>query len=255
MEQFEYPAGSIVFMSGDPSTKAYLIHSGTVELRRGTLNAEDRETQLGPGDVFGEQSLITEKPHTVSARVINPARLSVLTRDEFEQALSTVPGEVNAYIHSILERFRMLSAREKSSPSLPPSTIDAVSTEKVLVTLHPLTRRAAAALPHDGLSISRFPFRIGRNTSQCESLPPDSNDLWLDDRLPYHVSRNHALIDIDEGKVVLKDRGSSLGIVVNETVIGGKAEQRQKVLDVGDNIVVFGGATSPFQFRVTIQNR
>ena len=248
MEQFEYPAGSIVFMSGDPSTKAYLIHSGTVELRRGTMNADDHETQLGPGEVFGEQSLISERPHTVSARVIQPARLSVLTRDEFEQALSTVPCEVNAYIHSILERFRMLSAREKSPGVLTPST------GKIVVKLYPLTRKAAGALPDDGLSISSFPFKIGRNTTQCESLPPDSNDLWLDDRLPYHVSRNHAVIEVSEGQVILKDRGSSLGIIVNETVIGGNSEEQQKILNLGDNIVVFGGATSPFQFRISIQS-
>jgi len=250
MEQFEYPAGSIVFMSGDPSTKAYLIHSGTVELRCGTMNADDRETQLGPGEVFGEQSLISERPHTVSARVIKPARLSVLTRDEFEQALSSVPCEVNAYIHSILERFRILSAREKSPGVLTPS----VSTGKIVVTLYPLTSKAAGALPHDGLSISSFPFKIGRNTNQSEAFPPDSNDLWLDDRLPYHVSRNHALIDFSEGQVILKDRGSSLGIIVNETVIGRNAEEQQKVLNLGDNIVVFGGATSPFQFRISIQS-
>jgi len=171
-----------------------------------------------------------------------------LTRDEFEQALSTVPCEVNAYIHSILERFRMLSAREKSPGVLTPST------GKIVVKLYPLTRKAAGALPDDGLSISSFPFKIGRNTTQCESLPPDSNDLWLDDRLPYHVSRNHAVIEVSEGQVILKDRGSSLGIIVNETVIGGNSEEQQKILNLGDNIVVFGGATSPFQFRISIQS-
>lgn len=248
MEQFEYPAGSVVFMTGDPSTKAYLIHSGLVELRRGSLNADDREAQLGPGEIFGELSLIADRPHTVSARVIKPARLSVLTRDEFEQALRTVPGEVNAYIHSILERMRMMSSRGQSTSLVP------LSPEKVVVTLHPLTRRAAASLPQNGLPISKFPFKIGRNPTQRESPPPDSNDLWLEDRLPYNVSRNHALIDFNDGKVILKDRGSSLGIMVNNTVIGGDSEERQKVLDFGDNMVVFGGVTSPFQYRVSICN-
>lgn len=245
MEQCEYPAGAVVFMPGDPSNKAYLIHSGAVELRRGSVSANDRETRLGPGEVFGE---LTEALHTVSARAIKPTRLSVLTRDDFEQALTSVPTEVNAYIHSLLDRLKTLSSRDQYL------TPEVKTADKVAVTLHPLTRIAAAALPHNELRISKFPFKIGRSTTQPESRPIDTNDLSLSDRVPYNVSRSHALIDFQDGNVILKDRGSSLGIIVNDSIIGGDSYEEQKILETGDNIVVLGGTTSPFQFRISVRD-
>ncbi|HEY0982693.1 MULTISPECIES: cyclic nucleotide-binding domain-containing protein [unclassified Schlesneria] len=248
MEHYEYPAGAVVFMPGDLSKKAYLIHSGAVELRRGTFDSNDREAQLGPGEVFGELSLLTETPHTVSARVIKPARLSAITRDEFEQALSSVPTEVNAYIHSILERLKDLTSREQCL------TTAIRPVEALTATLYPLTRTAASSLPHASLPITNFPFRIGRSSSQRDRRQSDGNDLFLEDRQPYNVSRNHAMIDMENGKIVVRDMGSSLGILVNDTVIGGPSDEQEKVLDFGDNIIVLGGMTSPFQFRVSVRH-
>lgn len=249
MEHVDYPSGAVIFLIGDPSTTAYLIHSGKVELRGGSRTDND-PVLLGPGDVFGEISLIEERPHLVSARVMSPARISPLTRAEFDHAMTAVPETVRSFIRANFRQSQRKQASIDRSVSILPTFVSGFA-----VTLHPLTPLAAAAVPAEGLPITRFPFRIGRIAAENEARPTEINDLWLEDQAPYHVSRNHALIDLLEGKVVLKDRGSSLGILVNEVSIGGRELERHKVLDEGDNYVMLGGQMSPFQYRVNVVRR
>ena len=247
MERLEYPAGAVIFMVGDPALKSFLIHSGKVELRRGTGDANDRAAQLGPDDVFGEMSLIDERPHTLSARAITSVELTAISRDEFEQVLALIPVNFRAHMNTLFERLRKLSSQHTSVPVLVRPTV-----KSIYVTIHPLTRLAATMLPRDGLWIQKFPFRIGRSAMEFEAAPPDANDLWLKDRSPYNVSRKHAVIEIKDGEVILKDCGSSLGILVNEHQIGVNSYDHQMTLDEGDNTVILGGFMSKFQFRINV---
>ena len=248
MERIEYPAGAVIYMVGDPATKSFLIHSGKVELRRGTGDTNDRAAQLGPEEVFGEMSLVDERPHLLSARAVTRVQLTAISRDEFEQALTVIPHDYLAHVNTLFERLRTLSSQHSNAPVI------VVPTEKTIyVTIHPLTRLAASMLPRDGFWIQKFPFRIGRSAMEFEATPPDANDLWLKDRSPYNVSRNHALIELEDGEVILKDRGSSLGIIVNDHQIGGNSYDRHMSLEEGDNVVILGGFMSKFQFRINVQ--
>src|SRR5207249_11254259 len=112
----------------------------------------------------------------------------------------------------------------------------------------------AEALPDDGLTVTQFPFRIGRASESNEREALDLNELWLIDRKPFTVSRNHLAIDRSEdGSLIVTDRGSHLGAIVNETPIGGKAPNQSAPLLDGDNVVILGGSKSPYQFRVTVE--
>ncbi|MBI3862397.1 MAG: FHA domain-containing protein, partial [Planctomycetia bacterium] len=77
----------------------------------------------------------------------------------------------------------------------------------------------------------------------------------LIDKAPYNISRNHALLEREADHVVISDRGSSLGIIVNDAHIGGKSKDRQATLDDGDNVVILGGRMSPYQFRVEVSRQ
>ena len=248
MERLEYLAGAVIFMVGDPALKSFLIHSGKVELRRGTGDMNDRAAQLGPGDVFGEMSLIDERPHSLSARAVTNVELTAISRNEFEHVMSLTPHDFRAHLITLFERLRVLSSQQSGAPVIVRPT-----SKTIYVTIHPLTDLAASMLPRGGLWIQKFPFRIGRAAMEFEATPPDANDLWLKDSSPYNVSRNHALIEIEDGEVLLKDRGSSLGIVVNDCQIGGNSYDRQMTLNEGDNTVILGSFTSQFQFRINVQ--
>ena len=89
MRTKDFPAGTVIFRAGDSSVCAFRILQGTVELVGKT--DETRLAQLGPGEVFGEMSLIEERPHALTARALTDAQLSSLTSDEFESMLTADP--------------------------------------------------------------------------------------------------------------------------------------------------------------------
>jgi len=246
MELLNFPAGAVIFQAGDAATKAFLIKEGVVELLGGTGGSHSPLTRLEAGDVFGEMSLIEERPHSLTARAVGAVQLSGLTRSDFERMLTADPATFRVYLKSLFERLRTLSAQVAATTDSPASSSD------ISVTIHPLTRRAAATLPHEGLRVTKFPFRIGRAAAEDEEIPLDMNDLWLVDHSPLNISRNHASLERKGNYIIVKDRGSSLGIHVNDVHIGGKSAERQAALEDGDNVVVLGGGMSPYQFRIDV---
>ena len=121
--------------------------------------------------------------------------------------------------------------------------------------LWPLSRHTARLLPKEGLLINSFPFRLGRPEEAHENPPPSLNDLWLLDKVPFLVSRNHlTVLLVDGARYVVQDRGSHLGTIVNERKIGGNSPFKEVELEDGDNVIILGHASSPFKFRAAVEN-
>jgi CRP/FNR family transcriptional regulator, cyclic AMP receptor protein len=249
MSERKFQPGEVFFRPGDVSDSAYLIQSGQVEILFGDPKKPSRSAVLGPGMVFGEMALVEERPHSATARAVTAGVATSLGRAEFERDLLQDPAKCRAYLRNLFERLRQLSGVFGDEP-VPPS---AAAKHRVL--LRPLTRKTADALPDDGLSVTQFPFRIGRASESREREALDLNELWLLDRKPFTVSRNHLSIDRGEdGGLVVIDRGSHLGAIVNDLHIGGKSAHQSAPLDDGENVVILGGSKSPYQFRVTVES-
>jgi hypothetical protein len=239
-----FAAGETLFQAGDPADRAFLIESGQVEV----LSGPTCVALLGKGEIVGEMALIEERPHGRTARALSAGSATSLSRAEFEHDLLHDPVRCRAYLIRLFERLRTLSER---APESPPG---ASAHPAPRVTLHPLTRKAAETLPDDGLAVPQFPFRVGRASEADEGEAMDLNDLWLLDAKPFNVSRNHLAIDFWSGsQLVVKDRGSLLGTIVNEVRIGGRSHHRTAPLVEGDNVVIVGDPTSPYQFRVEVR--
>ena len=127
------------------------------------------------------------------------------------------------------------------------------------VRLIPRTEDARRALGKAEFIIERFPLNVGR---ECRTAlmkltismerrlggTAQVNDLYLvDPSPPYRVSREHFLIDFDDGKFVLTERGSVGGTTVNGTLLGGDRRGGHIELHHEDEIVL-GDETSPFVF-------
>lgn len=125
-------------------------------------------------------------------------------------------------------------------------------TSEWVIAIHPLTHKAAETLPDQGLLVSQFPLRIGRASDAREAEAGELNDLWLLDQKPYHVSRNHCEIVVDGKGPYVRDRGSHLGCVVNDTPIGARGAAEFARLEPGENVVVIGSRMSKYQFRVVV---
>jgi CRP-like cAMP-binding protein len=80
--------GTHVFHEGEAGDKLYLILEGKIRISR-TLPGmgEEALAVLGPGEAFGEMSLIEDVPRSADAIVHERVRLLTITRDAFEDLL------------------------------------------------------------------------------------------------------------------------------------------------------------------------
>jgi hypothetical protein len=253
MAENTYQINEIIFQKGDPSEFAYVIQSGQVEILQNFPAHPTRIALLGQGNIFGEMGLIDERPRSLTARAVTETKLSTVTRDEFIGLLRNRPDEAFRYLRTLFERLRAMNLRvaikaENEILSQTPQPKDFFVT---LVALTPLTNQA---LRGQSRTIIEFPFRVGRNSTREED-PLDVNDLQLFDSPPFNVSRNHFAIEKQSDGILIHDRGSYLGTIVNGKPIGGHHHEALMKLENGENEIIVGTLNSPFRFKVIVEER
>jgi CRP/FNR family cyclic AMP-dependent transcriptional regulator len=104
-----YAKGTIVVSEGEPALSMYLIHEGT--LRVFVSDEDGKEVELntmGPGEYFGEL-MLGSQVRTATVQTTSKAKLSMITRAEFEQALAAQPALAFHVIQHLIDRVRQLS--------------------------------------------------------------------------------------------------------------------------------------------------
>jgi CRP-like cAMP-binding protein len=250
-----YQAGEVIIQENDFGETAYVIGEGQVEVSKKLDGQNVHLAYLGPGETFGEMSMIDEKPRSATVTAVIETVVSEIQREDFFNSFQTDPKVALTLLKVLFERLREADAvilqLQKANPQhgLVPKGPSAVVTPRgqVTVTLEGLTPRAAATLPVTPFPITQFPFRIGRRSPD----PLVYNDLMLSDSVPLQVSRHHLAFIVDEGRVGIVDRGSSLGSWVDGERLGGPSGHSGPVFFTGsEGLLVLGNLDSPFRYRV-----
>jgi hypothetical protein len=139
------------------------------------------------------------------------------------------------------------AAAKPAAPPPPPGGYQSV-------VLQALTEHARVRLPEPVVTITKFPFRIGRKheVQGKGATVFAANDLAVADDKPYQISRNHCSIEREGDHFFVRDRGSTVGTVVNDTAIGLAEDTLTCDLRGGDNEILLGADDSPFKFKVTL---
>jgi hypothetical protein len=249
MNTLQFAAGDILWREGESGGDALLVESGTVVLLDGHAAQPTAIATYGPGDVLEEIALFDERPRTHTAQARTSGHALLLGREELQEALLSRPQQCLPFLLALFERIRRLEPRPPVALSMASGSVRAEAGWRLSV--WPLSRHTAGLLPEEGLLIDRFPFRIGRAEEAHEVQARALNDLWLLDKVPFTVSRNHVTFLLRDGcRHVVRDCGSSLGTLVNERKISGDARCMEAELEEGDNTVILGPGSSPFKFRV-----
>ena len=83
-----HATGTKLFQYGDPGDKLFIILDGKVRISREVAGmGEEALAVLGPGEVFGEMSLLDESPRSADARVHERCRMLVITKEAFDDLL------------------------------------------------------------------------------------------------------------------------------------------------------------------------
>lgn len=111
LTSIRYEAGTRVHAAGDPSSRAYIVKEGEVELhvRRG------RSTSLvgiqRPGGVFGDVPLLCDMPFPYQATARSASTLLVVEREALLDILSTHPAVALRWLTTVVQRLEHANRR------------------------------------------------------------------------------------------------------------------------------------------------
>lgn len=97
---YEAPADTVLIESGVPASGLFVVVEGSVAVD----THDGREHQLGPGESFGELSLLAGTPRTGRVWAKTDVRALALDRPEFEQILETEPAVARALLGVLARR-------------------------------------------------------------------------------------------------------------------------------------------------------
>ena len=97
---YEAPADTVLIESGVPASGLFVIVDGTVAVD----THDGREHQLGPGQAFGELSILAGTPRTGRVWATTDVRALALDRNEFEVILETEPSVARALLRVLARR-------------------------------------------------------------------------------------------------------------------------------------------------------
>jgi len=236
-----FAKGSIIIEENDIGEEIYLLQEGRVEVYSG--QGVDRIVfgELKSGEIFGEMSVIDEKPRSASIRVLEDCTVKVLHRDQFLDVLALDKDIASLILSNLFSRLRRANSTRKSSP------VNSKENSYQSMVLVGMTSEAQRVFPQHPFPIPKFPFVIGRKTRD----PLARQDLAIYDSKPYQLSRHHAMFDRDEKGFFIQDMGSQLGVVVDGKAIGGRNIIDHQALQGGEEITL-GGKSSPYRFRVEL---
>lgn len=246
MERREFQAGDLIFREGDPNAFACRVLFGEVELMTQVDGRAVVVGTVGEGEFLGEKGVLEGRSRTVTAR----ARTNV-----------------TAVVFGQLEYLDWI--RENLEPGVSPSDTDeggassgngwahrhgAEKGESVeyRITLYPMSETLRSSIPSEGMVVRTLPFTIGAAPGE-EERPSIVVDLPLTNTHPSRLSPRHFSLERTAGGVLVRDLDSLLGTAVNGEFLGRHFGKNNKVLELGENIIVAGGVRSPFAFAIVVQ--
>jgi CRP-like cAMP-binding protein len=102
LEEVTVPMDSLLVEEGQPGLLFFIVVSGQAVVRRG----RDRVATIGPGDHFGELSLLDEEPRSASVICETDMTLLVLRKRHFQNVLRASPSMARKLLATMSSRLR-----------------------------------------------------------------------------------------------------------------------------------------------------
>lgn len=101
--------GDIVFREGDSGREIFVLLEGEMEVRKRSRDGHEvRLAVLGPGDWFGEMSLLDVQPRSASVRALAPSQLLVFRAQDLD---ALYRRDLKAYALIVMNIAREISRR------------------------------------------------------------------------------------------------------------------------------------------------
>jgi len=129
IELFEFDSGVAMIQAGQPGEAFFIVYKGDVDVWSTTpiLRKPTHSATLGPGDVFGEMSIILDMPANATIKGIGITQVFALSRALFEYLLDKNTGFKEHLGSMVVERSldgEVKRSLKRSGVSLPELNID-----------------------------------------------------------------------------------------------------------------------------------
>ena len=102
-----YPKNAVVLTEGEMGDSLYMIQSGKVKVFIGDEDGREIILKiLGPGDFFGEMSMIDKQARSASVNTSEASTFLVLTHAAFEKCVEQSPRIANMVMRILAQRVR-----------------------------------------------------------------------------------------------------------------------------------------------------
>jgi len=102
-----YPKNAVVLTEGEMGDSLYMIQSGKVKVFIGDEDGREIILKiLGPGDFFGEMSMIDKQPRSASVTTIEASMFLVLAHAGFERCVEEAPRIGTMVMQILAQRVR-----------------------------------------------------------------------------------------------------------------------------------------------------
>lgn len=106
-----YQPGQVIVSEGQTGLGLYCIQSGRVKVTKQGAHEEVEIREMGPGESFGEISLLDDRPRSATVRAIEPTTAVLLDKSQFIAELHTFPDMALAIVPILAEWLRAADAR------------------------------------------------------------------------------------------------------------------------------------------------
>lgn len=114
----EFPRGAVLFREGERGSEMFVVHEGRVRISKTAAGHETVLGTLGPGEFFGEMSILSGNPRSATASCETACKLLVVDQRTFE-AMIRGHGEIALrMIRTLADRLQL--ANEKIENLLMP---------------------------------------------------------------------------------------------------------------------------------------
>ncbi|HHT9119995.1 MAG TPA: Crp/Fnr family transcriptional regulator [Candidatus Hypogeohydataceae bacterium YC41] len=115
-----YPAGALIFSTGDSANIVYFIESGDVRITRKMpdIGSDISLGVLGPEELFGIIAFMTGKPRTADARAVTDCVLWEIDKETFREAVTKDPKFTRFVIKGMTRRLEDLHTKLKNTTEL-----------------------------------------------------------------------------------------------------------------------------------------
>jgi CRP/FNR family cyclic AMP-dependent transcriptional regulator len=107
--EVEFPAGRVIARQGEIGTGFFIIVDGRVKV----IRDNEELAVLGPGDFFGELSVLDRMPRVAQVVTDAPTRCLALASWDFEQVLLDHPALALAILRGLAGRLRSVTEHHR----------------------------------------------------------------------------------------------------------------------------------------------